>query len=69
MHVTIGSSGASYHHHSDFSGDVMVTDPGGDVIAAIPFADMLELVGEYYQSEAISKIEQMSRKEYLDSLA
>jgi hypothetical protein len=73
MHATIGSSGTVYHHNGDFSGDVYFTpaSPTGMLpldTVAIPFEDILDLVGKYYQGEAISKIEQMTGKEYLDSV-
>lgn len=62
MHSFTTSSGNVYHHSGDFSGNVICESD------RVPFADMLELVGEYYRATMIANIENLTPRQILEKL-
>lgn len=64
MHATQGSR-VSFHHNSDYSGDVLVIHEQTKVEMIIPFTDIRHLVGEYLRSRKISLLEEMSTTKLL----
>lgn len=58
------TSGISYHHHGDYSGDVVVTDLDRAISSTygyprveIPFEDMRSVVFNYLRSQKIQQVE------------
>lgn len=66
MHSYLSSSGITFHHHGDFTGDVHIDEPDPGIPSIIvPMTDLLEFVALAVQQKKIAALEAASTKEIL----
>ena len=69
MNRTDAPNGTRFHHNSDYSGLIEISEnegKGGTI--KIPFQDILFFIGSKYLGDKISKIEDLNPEEYLNNL-